>query len=361
MSDQPDQQSKTFDPTPRRLAKAREDGEVAKSSEVSTAATLMIAGLAIATTGQGIASAISMSTQEAFRRAPEAQHDMSSILEVGGQLLTSVCTAFLPFLFLTLVTAILAHIGQTGILIAPKALLPKLSRINLFTRLKELLSPQQAFMRVFVACLKIILVGIVVYLVVHDDIESLGGGTQTDPRYLLMLLGNSVIKVVFAAGLTLSIVAVIDFMWQKHRFIEKMKMTHDEVKRESKEEEGSPELKARRKGMYRELTINRVMDEVPKADVIVTNPTHFAVALRYEANKDLAPRVVAKGIDSMALNIRRIARRNGVPVIENRPLARTLWRKVKVGRPVPFDMYEAVAAVLAHVYRLKQRSAGVTP
>ena len=140
-----------------------------------------------------------------------------------------------------------------------------------------------------------------------------------------------------------------------------MKMTHDEVKRESKEEEGSPELKARRKGMYRELTINRVMDEVPNADVIVTNPTHFAVALRYEANKDMAPRVVAKGIDSMALNIRRIARRNGVPVVENRPLARTLWRKVKVGRPVPLDMYEAVAAVLAHVYRIKQRSIGVTP
>ena len=132
-------------------------------------------------------------------------------------------------------------------------------------------------------------------------------------------------------------------------------MTHEEVKRENKEEEGSPEVKARRKSLYRELTLNKVLDEVPNADVIVTNPSHYAVALRYSADKDLAPRVVAKGVDQMALTIRRIARRNGVPVMENRKLARTLHRKVKVGRLIPMEMYEAVAAVLAHVYRLKRR------
>ena len=135
-------------------------------------------------------------------------------------------------------------------------------------------------------------------------------------------------------------------------------LTRDEVKRENREDEGSPELKGFRKRRAREISLNQVIREVPKADVIVTNPTHFAVALRYQQGKDVAPRVVSKGVESMALNIRRIARQNGVPIVENRRLARTLHRKVRVGHLVPPDFFEAVAEVLAHVYRIRQRTIG---
>lgn len=355
MSDNADQESKTFDPTPRRLKKSREDGEVAKSREVATAAIVLAGGIAFLATGQAVMASLVGGAQSAFSRSGEAAADMGASLDVLVTLVVEVGVALIPFTLLVLGAAVLAHIAQAGILIAPKALLPKFSRINPFSRMKEVLGPAPALMRAGVALLKIIFVGLVVAAVASTEVSDVELAGSRGMDAMLLRLGSAVIRVLLSAGLALCVVALIDFSWQRYRHIKKLKMTREEIKQENKDEEGAPEIKGKRKHMYRELTLNRVLEEVPRADVVVTNPSHFAVALRYEAGQDGAPRVVAKGIDALALTIRRVARQNSVPIVENRLLARALWRKVKVGRPIPTKHFQAVAEVLAHVYRIKHR------
>jgi flagellar biosynthetic protein FlhB len=355
MSENADKESKIFPPTPRRIKKAREDGQVGKSNEVPTAATMLISAIAIAATGPEIMRAMMTCTTTAFQRSVEAAYDMNPVWNVFVNSIVALGWAFMPFVALLFVALLAAHIGQTGLLIAPKSLMPKASRLNAFKKIKDILGPAPALMRTTVAALKIGFVGLVVVAVIMDDLGELQTAASREPAALLLSLGNAIVKLMFATGLALAVVAVIDFTYQRTRYINNLKMTREEVKKENKDEEGTPEVKQRRKNMYRELTLNRVLEAVPNADVVVTNPTHFAVALRYEQGHDAAPRVVAKGQDALALQIRRIARKNGVPMIENRPLARALWRKVRVGRVIPLDLYEAVAAVLAHVYRIKQR------
>ena len=359
MSENADKQSKIFDPSPRRIRKAREDGQVGKSNEVATAATVLISAIAIAMTGEQIMTAFMNTTTTAFTRAPDAAVDFSAVLDVFVTGMISIGWSLVPFACLLMITLVAAHVGQTGLLIAPKALAPDLGRLNAFKKIKDILGPTPALMRTAVAILKIFFVGLVVTVVVLGDLDELRQAASREPATLLVSLGQSIVKLMFAAGIALAVVAVINFIYQHPRYINNLKMTHEEVKQENKEDEGSPETKSRRKSMYRELTLNKVLEEVPKADVVVTNPTHFAVALRYEQGVDAVLRVVAKGLDALALQIRRVARKNGVPVIENRPLARGLWRKVKVGRLIPLDLYEAVAAVLAHVYRIRQQQGAI--
>ncbi len=358
MSDTADKQSKTFDPTPRRLKQARDEGQVAQSKEVPTAVMVMAAGIACYATGQNVMSALLNGAAHTFRRSVDASADMSVAIEAFGSTMGSLAAALMPFTLMILAGATLANLVQTGIVVSPKALAPKWERIDPIKRFKELLGPGPALMRVSVAVLKLIFIGIVVGLVAAEEISDVQLIGSRDVSFMLGRLGSAIVKILISAGLALCIVALIDFAYQKHRHISQLKMTRDEVKKEQKEDEGTPEVKSKRKVMHRELSMNRIMQEVPNADVIVTNPTHFAVALRYDTGSDFAPRVVAKGTDQLAMTIRRIARKNGVPVVENRLLARTLWRKVKVGRYIPMDLFQAVAEVLAHVYRIKKRLGG---
>jgi len=273
-------------------------------------------------------------------------------------MLSSIGLSLVPFAFLVLVVAVLSHVGQTGFLVAPKALLPKWTRVSPFARLKDVLGPVPAGMRALTALLKLVFVGVVVTIVAGGEIAEVQRAATRGTDAMLVGLGGAVVKVLLSAGVALCVVALIDFVYQKRRHIQNLRMTREEVKRESREEEGMPELKGRRKAMHRELSLNRILEEVPKADVVVTNPTHYAVALRYEAGIDVAPRVVAKGSEAMALVIRRIARQSLVPIVENRAVARALWRQVKIGHPIPVAHFKAVAEILTHVYRLKHRFAG---
>jgi flagellar biosynthetic protein FlhB len=358
VSENSDKDSKTFDPTPRRIQQARDEGNVAKSKEVPTALVMLAAGIACVSTGSNVMQALVKNASQTFRFSARAGTDLTAVMDVFVTSCLNTAFALLPFVLLITLAAVMGHIGQTGILISPKALAPKMDRINPFKKIKEVLSPTQAGMRTGVALLKMFFVGIVVTLVIAQEAEHVLNAYMMEPAAMLTKLGGAVVKTLLSAGISFVAIALIDFAWQRYSHNKKLKMTREEVKREQKEDEGSPEVKGRRKQMYRELTLNRVMDEVPRADVIVTNPTHFAVALRYEAGQDVAPRVVAKGIDAMALTIRRIARQNSVPIIENRALARSLHKQVKVGHPVPTDLFQAVAEVLAHVYQIKRRLAG---
>jgi flagellar biosynthetic protein FlhB len=161
-----------------------------------------------------------------------------------------------------------------------------------------------------------------------------------------------------ATTVVITMMAIPDYIWQRKQMDEQLKMTRQEYKRDQEEQEGKPLIKQRRRQMHRDLSLNKIIENVPQADVIVTNPTHFAVAIKYDPEAGRAPIVTAKGTDALAMQIRGIARRHGVPIVENRPLARTLWRKVKVGKQIPSQLFQAVAEVLAKVYRRKRASGG---
>lgn len=358
MSENADPQAKIFDPTPRRIRQARDEGQVAKSREIPTAAVVLAAGIAIFTTGQSIFAALMNSTTHTFRNAASASNDLNGAISGLTDSLVAVGMALIPFFLMVCGAALLGHIGQTGILVAPKAIAPKFERINPFKRIKEVLGPANAGMRTGVALLKMLFIGVVVGMVAADELAAVQSAATRGVAPMLMGLGSACVRVMLSAGIAFCVPALIDFTWQRHKHNKQLKMTREEIKKESREDEGSPEMKGKRKQMHRELTLNRVLEEVPNADVIVTNPTHFAVALRYEQGVDFAPRVVAKGTDAMAMTIRRIARQNSVPIVENRRLARTLHRTVKVGRSVPNELFAAVAEVLAYVYRLKARLQG---
>ena len=355
MSDQPEKYAKVYDPSPQRLQKAKDDGNVCKSKEVATAAMAMASGVGVLVVGHQFFGVLMDGATEAFSRSHEAAGGIQPIIEVFRGFSGNIALVLTPLIAIMLITAVLANVGQTGVIFSMKAIQPKLERVNPFKKIKELFSPTQASMRVLVAIMKLAFVGIVVAIIVADELSDVQLLASRDVDTIALDLGLAAVRILMATGISLCIVALIDFIYQKKRYIENLKMTHEEVKRERKDNEGSPEIKGKRKSMYRQLTLNRVLDEVPKADVVVTNPTHYAVALRYVQGADAAPRVVAKGVDSLALTIRKIARRNNVPVVENRPLARVLWRKVKVGHGVPVDFYQAVAEVLAHVYQLRQK------
>jgi len=355
MSDQPEKYAKVFDPTPRRLDQAKEEGNVAKSKEVATAAMAMASGVGVMVVGHQFFGVLMDGFTEVFSRSPEAVNGVQPIIEVFRLLAGKIALVLSPLIGIMLLTAVLSNIGQTGVVFSLKAIQPKWERVNAFKKIKELFSPTQASMRVLVASMKLLFVGIVVTVIVADELSDVELIASRDVDTIARDLGMASVRILLATGLSLCVVAIIDFIYQKRRYIENLKMTHEEVKRERKDNEGSPEIKGRRKSMYRQLTLNRVLEEVPRADVVVTNPTHYAVALRYVQGADAAPRVVAKGVDSLALTIRKIARRNNVPVVENRPLARVLWRKVKVGHGVPVEFFQAVAEVLAHVYQLRQK------
>ena len=349
-----DKHERTFDPTPKRLEKAREEGQVAKSRDVPTAAIVLAAGGALALGGQRLVQSLVDATTATFRGVADGGEPRTA-LDVFASSMGTVGWAVLPFFGLVMVAAIAGHLGQTGLLFAPKALMPKLERLALFKKLGELLSPTQALARTGTSILKIGFVGLVVVTVLQDELGRNASATARDMGSLSAGLAAAVLRVLVSAGAALGLAAAVDWLWQRHRFTSQMKMTRDEVRREQREDEGGPEVKAARKRKHRELSLNRILVEVPKADAIVTNPTHYAVALRYVPGKDAAPRVVAKGTDAVALHIRAVARRHGVPVIENRPLARALHAKVKPGRMIPLDHFKAVAEVLAYVYKLKRR------
>jgi flagellar biosynthetic protein FlhB len=355
MSDSPEKHEKIFDPTPRRLQEAKDEGQVCKSREVGTAAMVLAAAIGVVLTGQGFMETLIHGAREAFIRSPEAAHSLQPIVHVFTTYVGRLAWVMAPLIAIMLVVAVLSNIGQTGVIFSLKAVKPKWDNVNPFKKIKELFGPVQASMKVATAVLKIGFVGIVVSIIVADELQDIQLVSSRDVDRIASDLGGAAVRILLSAGLCLCVVGVIDFIYQKRRYIQKLKMTHEEIKRERKDNEGSPELKGRRMSMHRDLTLNKVLKEVPTADVVVTNPTHYAVALRYIQGVDAAPRVVAKGMDSLALTIRQIARRNNVPIVENRPLARVLWRTVKVGRGVPMDLFQAVAEVLAHVYRLRQR------
>lgn len=352
-----DMGEKTEQPTSKRLSDAREKGQVGKSQDLAAAVLMIGAVLLLVIFAQG--TLMRMLSITRHNLSPEA---MASSLVVGDVVDDLVGTGYefamivAPFMGVMLLVAWLSHFVQVGFLLSAKALEPKLEKINPIKGIKRLLS-KRSLIKGGLDLLKFALVGGVSYIAVMFEMDLIAALPGLTVMEAVIVTGEIIIRVAIWALLMLLILGLADFSYQKWQHTQDLKMTKHEVKDERKSMEGDMEQKAKRLRMGREIAMQRLQMDVPKADVIVTNPTHFAVALRYDKESMDAPRVIAKGGDFMAMRIRQIATTAGVPIVERPPLARALYHGVDVGQQIHPEHFEAVAEVLAYVYRLDGRMA----
>jgi flagellar biosynthetic protein FlhB len=346
--------SKTEKPTPKRINKAREEGNVPKSQDVSIAVTLLAGVIGLYFWLDNIATDMAGIYRFFFSSAilnfSGTDSDVTSMLP---WLSKELARMLLPImLFIGLVSYIVTR-AQVGKLWSPKVFKPKLSKFNPASGLKRMLFSIQTFIRLGKSILKAMAIGLAVYLVLEDELPHLMGLYYTNAQSLAAhILGMGMTMSIYAL-VPMLILAFIDLKYTRWDYIENLKMTKDEIKDEAKQAEGDPKVKAAMKEKMMQMSRRRMLQAVPKADVVITNPTHYAVALRYNQMEAPAPLVVAKGVDRVAEKIKEIARANNVPIRENKPLARALYSQVEIGEMIPEDLYKATAAILAQVWKIK--------
>ncbi len=259
-----------------------------------------------------------------------------------------------PILIVACIVGFITNIVQVGWLVTTKPLKPKFSKLNPISGFKRMFS-LKAIVELFKSLLKFAVILMVVYSVIKNYIAYIPNLFLLTPIQLLELTGDIIVKLGVTVGFAYLLVAMLDYAYAKYKHEKDLKMTKQEVKEEYKQAEGNPEVKGKIKQKMREASMRRMMQDLPSADVIITNPTHYAVALKYDKLSGKAPYVVAKGVDFQAKRIREVATENDIEIVEDKPLARTLYANVEIGKEIPPELYKTVAEILAYVYKLKDR------
>lgn len=348
-----DNAQKTEEPTQKKLADALEKGDFAKSQEIKNWFVLFGACIVAIVAIQGLASNLRSTMASVIEQSYRIPMDSSGLSAYIGDLIAQIS------IYLILPTIILVAAALAGAMVQHRPMItfekiqPKLNKISPLSGLKNKFSMQN-LVEFSKSVFKLILVSAVVVIIVWPEKELLENIMTLEASAMVDVIYTLVIRVLVGVVALMGIIAVMDFIFQKFQFIKKMRMTKQEVKDEHKQSDGDPLVKARLRQIRMERARTRMMAAVPEADVVVTNPTHYAVALKYQHGEMEVPKVVAKGIDSLALKIREVAEENGVPVLENPPLARTLFAAVEVDEEIHGDHYQAVAQVIGFVMRLKK-------
>lgn len=346
--------SKTENATPRKLEQAKKKGQIAKSREVPLAVTLLVCTIILAVMGDKIIYSF-----EQMMSIFLQSYLKGNLTEVGLKQVMLFVTInagkiILLFCLPVMVFGIAANIFQTGFVRNSEALKPDIARLNPISGFKRMFS-----IRTVVDLLKdlsvITIIGIVGYKFIMNNYKDIANLNNLMLEYIPHAYLSYIVEIFKIVTVIMIIIASFDFAYQKYQFKKDMKMTKQEVKDEFKQDEGDPEIKNKRKQRMREIIRRTMLNKVPDATVVITNPTHLAVAIKYERGVDRAPIVVAKGADRTAIRIKEIAKENDVPIMENKPLARLIFKKVDIDEEVPVDMYEAVAEILALVYKLKKK------
>jgi flagellar biosynthetic protein FlhB len=354
-----DDAGKTEKPTPGRLGEVRGRGDTHLSREFLMAGVLLVAVLSLRWLGGWLLDSFAAAMTWGLRVGPEHPSADGSVPGAVREVLTMlaiVAPPFLAMLGVLLAATLVLGYGQIGFRFSTEVLSVKLERLNPVANMSRLFNAQ-ALVRTGFSALKLAVLGLVLWLVLKSRWQRLALLHELDFPHAVAEIGSLLLTLFTWIALVVLLIAAVDVVWQRFDFVERNKMTKQEVEDERRRTEGDPMIKSRQRAARTELLKQRMMQAVPKADVVITNPTHFAVALKYERKKNMAPEVVAKGMDRMAQRIRELAQENGVPIMEDPPLARALYRAVKVGQEVPEKFYKAVAAVLSHVFRLKGRVA----
>jgi flagellar biosynthetic protein FlhB len=349
---------KTEAASPRRLEQAREEGDVPRSREVATFTVLMAAGAGLWMMGSGLARELSRSLVSGLSLTRAQVFDADVLYHRMLSDVVQVMLACLPLGVAVMVVALASPLLVGGWLFSSKVFTPNFGKLNPISGLSNLMSTN-SLVELLKAIVKAIVVGLVAYLVILRQKEAVLGlanePLNASSAHLMDMLGMSFLFIVGALGF----IAAIDAPYQMWHYANKLKMTRQELIQESKESDGNPQIKGKIRQLQREMAKRRMMADVPTADVVVTNPTHFAVALKYSNGERGAPRVVAKGTDEVAAKIREIAREHKVAILEAPPLARALHKHTDIGDEIPPRLYAAVAEVLAYVFQLRAYRPGL--
>jgi flagellar biosynthetic protein FlhB len=350
--DAPDAESKTEDPTPRRREEARRQGRVPFSAELVGSAVLLAGVAGLAYLGPGLWDAMYAVFRHDLRFVPAGDLGPDGAQELFARAVIRALAALLPFLGLLLAVGVGASVAQVGFQLNSEKLEPDFDKLNPANNFGKLFSVG-ALVRAGLTILKVIALTAVAYVVLEPRFGRVITLGRDAPAGAALAAWAIVTRLAVSLAAAVAGVAALDYAYQRYRFEQALRMTKQEVKDELKSEEGDPQVKARIRQLARERARRRMLAEVPKATVVITNPTHYAVALRYQSGTDDAPVVVAKGVGTIAHSITDLARRHGVPLVERPALARAVYAGVKEGQAIPGPLFRAVAEVLAFVYRLR--------
>jgi flagellar biosynthetic protein FlhB len=353
MSDQPERSEKTEDPSQKRLDDAHKKGDVAKSQEVTTWFMILGSALVFALLAPMTSTSLMMELKGVMANAGQIDIGGPAFGNYVSQLSGSLMALALVPLGLMGLMAVAANLVQHKPVLSLDPIKPKLSKISPVQGFKRLFSTE-ALVNFAKGIAKLTIVGAVMFLVLWPERDRLDTMMTADPQFILGMFQELGLKIFAATLIVVTIIAIADFLYQRHRWWEKQKMTIREVRDEYKQAEGDPKIKARIRAIRSERGRQRMMSKVPEATVIITNPTHYAVALKYERSMR-APVCVAKGTEAVALRIRALAIESGVPIVENPPLARALFASVDIDETVPAEHFRAVAQVIGYVMQLKNR------
>ncbi len=346
---------KTEDPSDKKRSDAREDGQIAKSPEFTTAAFLLTAVVVLSFGGPVLWRFMLDTMGQSLAHAADPERVGVSGIPWLQMLSFRSLVAMVGIMAAMAVVAVAVQASQTGLLLTAKPLAPKFSRINPAANIGRILG-KQSFVELAKALLKLSIIGWAVYATLENAWPEIQGlALNPSPAALIEVVSQYGLALLKNAGLMFLVLATADYTWQRYSTTEKLRMTKQEVKEEAKAQEGNQEVKSRRRSIGRERIRRQMFAEVPKADVVIVNPVHIAIAIKYDPTVAPAPYIVALGQRKIALRIKDIAFQHGVPVIENVPLARALILVAKVGTMIPVDMYLAVAEVLAFVLRQRDR------
>ena len=346
-------QEKTEQPTPKRLQEARKKGQVAQSREVSSALILLTSLGVFFFTGSWMFWSLSEFMQGIFQNLGTFRmHNVSNVSAFLLEIFEQIFLILLPLMLVIFVVGIAANVFQFGFLFTSKPLIPDFSKLDPVKGMKKFIS-LKSLVELVKSIFKIFAVGSIAFLTLKGELETIPSLIQMSVAEILLFIGRVSFEMCLYVCLFLIVLGVVDYVYQRWQHEKDMKMTKQEVKDESRQTEGDPAVKSRIRKAQMEIAQRRMMQAVPDADVVITNPTRLAIALKFDAKEMIAPQVIAKGAGFIAERIKEIAKENQIPLVEHKPVAQTLFKLAEVGDFIPAELYRAIAEILAYVYRLK--------
>lgn len=353
MSDQPEQSEKTEDPSQKRLQDAHKKGDVVKSQEVTTWFMIFGSAMVFALTAPITSGSIMGSLKGVLEHADQFEVGGDAFGQFAYTMILSILGALLIPMVLLSLCGIAGNMVQHRMVFSVDPIKPKLSKISPLSGFKRLFSTE-ALVNFAKGMFKLAVISTIMFMVVWPERDRLDTMITVDPSMILVMFQDIGIKLFIATLITITIIAFLDYLYMRHKWWKRQMMTFKEVKDEYKQMEGDPHIKGRIRQIRIERSRKRMMAAVPDATVVITNPTHFAVALKYDSEM-AAPEIVAMGVDAIALRIRSLARDHNIPIVENPPLARALYASAEVGQTIPEEHFKAVAQVIGYVMRLSEK------